>query len=408
MAVTRNRRAGIDDRWTRRVKVDGKVQILDSPLKGRVKRWRVRWVDDHGRERSKSYDRKVDAQRFLDKLTADIVRGEYVDPDKGRETFESVAREWLKTKSHRKPKTVAGYESLLRTVVLPKWGKSPLTAITYGAYLTWLGDLAIDGSQRGAPLSASRIIQAHQLTGAVLAYAQRTGRIPRNPVEGISRAKDLPTPAERERRYLTHEQLLTLASHIEPHYRVMTLVLGYCGLRFGEAAALRRRHVGSYELVVRSSASSVAGSGVVETSTKTHRTRHVPVPRPVWDELIRGLPSDPDAYVFPSLRGGVMSIDEYRWRFNKACTAAGIRGVTPHDLRHTCASLAISAGANVKVVQRLLGHATAAMTLDRYGHLFDDDLSKVADALSVAIESTAVPLRYPVRDFENDGLPDGA
>ena len=62
----------------------------------------------------------------------------------------------------------------------------------------------------------------------------------------------------------------------------------------------------------------------------------------------------------------------------------------PHGLRHTTASLAISAGTNVKVVQRMLGHATAAMTLDLYGHLLDDDLTGVADTLGKAIESTAV------------------
>jgi integrase len=65
----------------------------------------------------------------------------------------------------------------------------------------------------------------------------------------------------------------------------------------------------------------------------------------------------------------------------------------PHGLRHTTASLAISAGANVKVVQRMLGHATAAMTLDLYGHLLDDDLSAVADALGREIETVAVSLR---------------
>ena len=68
----------------------------------------------------------------------------------------------------------------------------------------------------------------------------------------------------------------------------------------------------------------------------------------------------------------------------------GIDGLTPHGLRHTFASLAISAGANVKVVQRLLGHSTAAMTLDLYDHLFDDDLAGVADALGKAINATAV------------------
>ena len=64
--------------------------------------------------------------------------------------------------------------------------------------------------------------------------------------------------------------------------------------------------------------------------------------------------------------------------------AAGIPRVTLHDLRHTSASLAVSAGANVKAVQRMLGHASAAMTLDIYADLFDDDLEAVAVALDEA------------------------
>ena len=67
--------------------------------------------------------------------------------------------------------------------------------------------------------------------------------------------------------------------------------------------------------------------------------------------------------------------------------------ITPHELRHTCASLAISAGANVKVLQSLLGHKTATLTLDRYGHLFPDDLGRIADAFDDAAEATADWLR---------------
>ena len=59
-------------------------------------------------------------------------------------------------------------------------------------------------------------------------------------------------------------------------------------------------------------------------------------------------------------------------------------GLTPHKLRHTAASLAIAAGADVKVVQAMLGHATATMTLDRYGHLFPDRLDEVAEAMDAA------------------------
>jgi integrase len=106
------------------------------------------------------------------------------------------------------------------------------------------------------------------------------------------------------------------------------------------------------------------------------------------------LPSDPNALLFPSHRGGHLPIEECRRAFDKACEAVGSTGLVPHGLRHTKASLANSAGANVKVVQRLLGQASAAMTLDRYGHLLSDDLVSAADALGRMIEATAVSPRY--------------
>jgi hypothetical protein len=97
------------------------------------------------------------------------------------------------------------------------------------------------------------------------------------------------------------------------------------------------------------------------------------------------------ALVFESARGGgYLTLGQARYTFTKAVAAVGgIDGVRLHDLWHTCASLAISAGANVKVVQKLLGHKTAVLTLDRYGHLFPDDLEAVATAFDAAAQSTA-------------------
>ena len=248
MAITRNQRAGIDDRWHKRVKgPDGAMRTERSALYGgKAKRWRVRWVDDSRTERTKVFARKPDAQAYLNNLTADVQRGEYVDPRKSKETFGAVAEQWLKTKGHRKPKTLAGYRSLLDTLVLPRWRDVSLKVINYEQYSQWLGGLAVDGAQSGKGLSASRITQAHQLIGAVLKYAQRTGKIAKNVALDIKRSEDLPESTERERRYLTHEKLLTLA-RATGRFETLTLVLGYCGLRFGEAAALRRRHVGDRE-----------------------------------------------------------------------------------------------------------------------------------------------------------------
>jgi hypothetical protein len=88
-----------------------------------------------------------------------------------------------------------------------------------------------------------------------------------------------------------------------------------------------------------------------------------------------------------------VTLCEVRWVFDPAAKAIGEEGFTPHDLRHTCASLSIAAGCNVKVLQGLLGHKTATMTLDRYGHLFPDDLGRVADAVEAAAKSAADGLR---------------
>jgi integrase len=373
-----------------------------SAVYGAVKRWRVRWVDESGKEHTKVFDRKPDAQTYVNGLTADVQRGEYVDPRKSAETFRSVAEAWMLTKNQRKPKTIAGYRSLLDTIVLPEWGDASLKSINYEVYSAWLSSLAIDGSQKGTGLSASRITQAHQLVGAVLKYAMRTGKIAKNVALEIKRSEDLPQQTERERRYLSHTELLALA-RATGRFEILTLVLGYCGLRFGEAAALRRKHLGERELTIRASATHVTGKGIVESTTKTKRVRQVPVPGPVWDRLKNELPDDPNALVFPRQRGGLLPIEEYRRVFDKGCVEVGIEGLVPHGLRHTTASLAISAGANVKVVQRMLGHATAAMTLDLYAHLLDDDLSGVAEALGKAIDSVAVPLRYPEPDSEEGG-----
>jgi hypothetical protein len=114
--------------------------------------------------------------RYL--LIDETQRGAYIDPRRSAETFGAVATQWFATKGHRKPKTVVGYRSILDTLVLPKWGEVPLKQIDYQADSTWLGGLAVDGSQRRTALSASRITQAHQLVGAVLKSAQRTPRLP--------------------------------------------------------------------------------------------------------------------------------------------------------------------------------------------------------------------------------------
>ncbi|EKF23257.1 phage integrase family protein [Mycolicibacterium hassiacum DSM 44199] len=374
----------------------GNTVTVDSPLKGKVARWRVRWVDRSGMEHTKSFKIKPDAQRFANKITAELENEEFVSP-RPPDTFGEIAEKWFATKSHRKPKTRAGYRELLDNIVLPRWGDVPVAKITYEDYLEWLGSLSAGGSQKGQPLSASRVTQAHQVAGAVLKYAVNTGKIRTNVAHKIKRSEDLPPPQERERVYLSQQQLIRLAKAMG-RYETLTLVLGYCGIRFGEAAALRVRHVRDQTLVIHSSATNVRGMGIVETSsTKSHKPRIVPVPGPIWERLMQELPESQDALVFPSYLGRdrYLPIEEFRCALDRAKAEVGINPrMSPHDLRHTAASLAIREGANVKALQRMLGHASAAITLDRYSHLFDEDLTALANRMGKALETAAVSLRY--------------
>lgn len=387
---------------------DKTTKRVRTALWGKGTRWMVRWVDDNGEERSKSgFHTKEEAEKYRSGMTSDIHRGDYINPQKGLTPFEVVAEAWFLTKSHVAPKTRAGYRSLMDTLVLPRWGTVPVKDIDYEAYSQWIGGLSVDGSQKGKPLSASRVTQAHQLVGAVLGYAKDTGKVSKNVALQMKRSRDLPQAVETEHRYLTHTELLALASGMG-RFETLTLILGYCGLRFGEAAGLRRKHVNLEDqtILTARSATYVAGEGIVDQpQTKGKRKRSVPVPAPIWKRLIEELPEGREELLFPRQRGGILPLEEYRNQFDKACAAAKIDGLTPHGLRHTCASLAIRSGANIKVVQRMLGHKTAAMTLDLYGHLYTDDLDDVAARLGKAFEEAAESLRNPKTKRARKKLP---
>ena len=164
-------------------------------------------------------------------------------------------------------------------------------------------------------------------------------------------------------------------------------MLGYCGLRWGEAAALRVRHVDPLRgrLMVEESYADVNGV-LILGSTKTHARRSVPVPRFICDELgVLLAGKGRDDLVFTSPRGQPLRLSNFRRRlFDRAVPAAGLDGLAPHGLRHTATSLAVNSGASVKAVQRMLGHKDAAMTLNVYADLFDDELDAVAERLDEA------------------------
>ena len=348
---------------------------------GRVT-WRARWRDDRGQQRSKSFRRKIDAERFMTELQHAKHSGAYVDPAAGRVTLGEWAERWLAAQLHLKPKTLAGYRSLLSTCVLPRWGTVRLGRITFGGVAEWVNDMQRDGR------SASRVRQAYHLLTGMLHAAVKDGRIPRNPARGV----DLPRLVPVRRRYLRHDQLHALADAVG-EYRVLVLTLGYCGLRWGEVAGLRVHSVdlGRGRLNITDAVTEVNGK-VVFGTPKSHQARWLPVPAFLLEELrLHVADKRPDDLVFASPQGAVLRVANFRrGYFDRAAKQIGVPGLVPHELRHTAASLAISAGASVKSVQRMLGHASATLTLDRYGHLFPDELDGVARRLDEAVRRAGV------------------
>ena len=239
------------------------------------------------------------------------------------------------------------------------------------------------------------------MLAGIIDIAVRDRRLPTNPARGVN----LPRKVGKARHYLGHGQVQLLADQSRAN-GTLVLFLAYTGLRWGEAVGLRVRSVDMQRRRVRVEANAVNVRGTIIPGTpKSHEARSVPFPAFLADALTKQcegkgrdqlLFGSGDVYIpTPTPKDG--------WFAGARRRSAELdpdfpQGLTLHDLRLTAASLAISAGANFKAVQRMLGHASAAMTLDTYADLFDDDLDAVGMALDEAKRSSqeSDPLWRPI------------
>jgi len=350
--------------------------------------WRARYRDPVGRERARHFGRRLDAERWLASVESAKHRGEWIDPALSRITVGEWAAKWLAAQVQLKPLTRERYANILRVQVLPVWGKVRLAEVTHADVVAWIATLQAEG------YAAATIRQTHRVFSLMMALAVRDRRLSYNPAEGVR----LPRVLRKEPVFLTHEQVDRLA-HACPGFELFIRLLAYTGLRWGEATALQVKRLDLLRRrleVVRTAVD--LGQEVSYGTPKTHQRREVPIPRSLVDELAEQVAGkDPEDLVFTSPRGAPLRNHNFRSRvFTPAAVAIGVPKLTPHDLRHTAASLAVQAGANVKAVQRMLGHASAAMTLDVYAGLFGDDLDAVADRLDeAAAKARADYLRTP-------------
>lgn len=378
---------------------------------GRGSRWRVAWYETENgvqRQRAKTFVAKREAEEHAASLEDDIRSGKYQAPEHALRKFSDVAEKWIASKKKPKPTTIRRYKRELTMYVNPQWGDVAIGSITREQIDDWVTGLQ-DGTAtriytrdiKPTPLSPASIEHIVGVAfGGVLRYAVASQWLQNDPTRGV----ELPRAVDDGEHMvvLDHVEVFSLAASAysvdqNDTDRVLINFLSYTGMRVNEALALRVSDIDLAKRrarVLRTWTDDIDGKRIVGPP-KTWERRSVPLADFLVEE-IRPLVKDQsaDAWLFRAKRGGY--IHDHNWRnriWRKALLGAGLGGLglTIHKLRHTAASAAIAAGADVKVVQKMLGHKDATETLNTYGHLWPDRLDEVADALEAA-RSTALGL----------------
>jgi integrase len=338
-------------------------------------------VKSHGREvATRVFERKADAVAWEQDQRRRLRLGEWIDPRRGQVPLSVVAEEWPRSRASVKRRTRESDAAAWRNYIRPRFGNWPVASITAAEVSSWVGSLVARGL---APSTATRALATLR---SILAFAVADARVRHN----VAAAVRKPTKGRvrREGQALTLEELLALTEACKGRYRDVVPVLALAGLRWGELAGLQ---VGDRVLVpgpglrLRRAVLASGGGGALYVDTlKGNQARTVPLVMdlvPIVDRWSSG--KAPDAWLFGAPRGGPLR--ESNWKrsvgWGAAIKTVGLRGFRVHDLRHTAASVWLGARADPKVVQRVLGHATAAMTMDLYGHLVDANLWEAARAV---------------------------
>lgn len=354
--------ANVQDLWYIKGENGRKVQ---GPRYNIGKRWLARWVDPDGKRRSQAFGTKDAAEKHLSRVSVQQESGTYVAPN--QTTVADLWPRWEAARQGLARTTREGYSAAWERYVKPRWGGVYLRDITKAAEQEWLPSLRLKG---GGELSASWARKVHIVLSGLLDFAVDDKLLPVNPL--VKMGKSLPQQEPSARRYLTVAEVDRLYSAMAPN-DLEARVLVMTGIRRGEMSGLRAGDLDANRGRVRI-ARDVDSAGEVD-STKSRRHRDVPVGGELLELLkTRAKGKRVDELLLPSPTGGPWTRDSWRPRWEKARAQAGLGDLDAHELRHTAASFAIHSGANVKTVQRMLGHASASITLDVYGHLWDDEL----------------------------------
>lgn len=351
--------------------------------------YEVRLRAPDGREISRSFRTEREARAFEADQRATMHRGGWVDPRAATTPFRLVAERWQHSNPTKRPSTRARDDVTLRLHLLPALGDKPIGQITPADVRTlvtaWLTERK--------PSSVSR---DYRTLAAICRFAIDQDLIVRSPCRGIK----LPTGERRSVHVVDADELGRLAKAMG-EYGPMAYVAAVLGLRWCEVAGLK---VGALNLENRTVAVTeqiTRGKGgriVVGLPKSDAGRRTLSMPTALAALLTEHLnsigpaPAGSAAWVFPSTTGGPLHYANWYHRvWAPAVAAAGLEGLTFHDLRRANATGLVAAGVDVKTAQTRLGHSSSRLTLDLYAQSVAARDRDAADALGETFMPGASP-----------------
>ncbi|MGF6834009.1 integrase [Paenarthrobacter sp. TE4293] len=351
--------------------------------------WRARYRDEAGKEHAKHFPRKIDAQRWLDEVTASVVTGSYVDPKSGRITLASFFAEW----SGRQMWADGTTKAMSLAVRSCTFADIEFRNLKRSHVESWIKKMSQDG------LAPGTVKTRYNNVRSVLRGAKNDRLLAVDPADGVTlpRARK----AEHAMTIPSPEDVGKIMAVSEVWFQPFIAMCAFAGLRLGEAAAVQLSDIDFLRrtLKVRRQIQRAGKGQVSITLPKYGSERLVHIP----DGLVQLLAAHvqqigvhgPQQWLFLGDQGlpPHQNTTGYWWR--KTVKAAGLEGIRLHDLRHYYASGLVAAGCDVVTVQRALGHSKATTTLNTYAHLWPtaEDRTRTAagammdEALSISADS---------------------
>jgi integrase len=351
-------------------------------------RWQVSfWHEGLRHVAPQTFATKSEAQAYLVGVEADINRGVWMDPSRGRVTLAEWSTNWLSARTDLRPATRAKYRHMLDRHVLPVLGSYELSKLRPSVVRAWFMEMREH--------YVTTADDAYRMLRAILTTAVTDEMIARNPcqVKGAGQTRSM------ERPVASVAEVAAAVAATPEHQQLAILLAAWCQLRRGEVLGLQRRDVDLLHSAIRVERSVVrpmVGNVIVGPPKTAAGQRTLAVPANVLPFLEahvnKFVASEPEAWLFTSSSGGPMLPTTLNRIWQRARRTIGRPDLFYHDLRHSGLTWSAASGASVAELMRRGGHANPTAAL-RYQHATEDRDRAIADALAALALGEVRPVK---------------